>query len=68
MHLIANHPNENEVVDLWFILSDDRKSIEYAYKEDFTLKRNGRSTKFVAPTYKYNLFEGYDAENTISLA
>jgi hypothetical protein len=68
MQLIANHPNENEVTDLWFILGADKTSIKYAYKEDFTLKRNGRATNFIAPTYKYNLMEGYDDNNVLQLA
>lgn len=68
MHLIANHPNENEVTDLFFILGTDKKTIRYAYKEDFTLKRNSAATKFIAPTKKYNMMEGYNNENVLQLA
>jgi len=68
MHLIANHPNENEVTDLWFILGDDKTSIRYAYKEDMTLKRNDKETKFVSPTRKYNMMPGYSNENVLQFA
>lgn len=68
MHLIANHPNDNEVSDLWFILGKDKMSISYAYKDDFTLKRNRQKTNFIAPTKKYNMMEGYDDENILQFA
>lgn len=53
--MIINGQDNKSVIDLWFIFNDERTGFEYAYKEDFTLRRYGMKTKFLNPTRKYNM-------------
>lgn len=80
VHMIVNSPDENQVLDVWFLLHNKQTcpkrynwdfvctpytSVKSAYSEEFTLRKNRMKTRFVAPTRKYNMIEGYSYNNTI---